>query len=239
MDESLLELNRKLDALSAQVTYLSEQAQCAERERQERGELMRDLTPIANEAFRLSVEQLEEVQEYVDLSDVLRFVKRLVRNGRNLDKMLDQLESMMDLAETMGPLADQGFGKAVDMLSEYERKGYFTFLRGGLQIADNIVTSFGEEDVKRLGENVVLILNTIKDMTQPEIMGFVRNTLLVAEDEVQKPVETSYLALARQMRDPAVRRGLALTMRMLHVVGAQAEHNGKGTGNNHKHTAGQ
>ena len=28
----------------------------------------------------------------------------------------------------------------------------------------------------RLGDNVVLILNTVKDMTQPEIMNFVRNT---------------------------------------------------------------
>jgi uncharacterized protein YjgD (DUF1641 family) len=28
--------------------------------------------------------------------------------------------------------------------------------------------------------------------------------------------------LLRQMRDPAVRRGLALTLRVLHVIGAQA-----------------
>ena len=32
----------------------------------------------------------------------------------------------------------------------------------------------------------------------------------------------SYLALLGQMRDPAVRRGLALTLRVLHVVGSQA-----------------
>ena len=74
---------------------------------------------------------------------------------------------------------------------------------------------------------MVLILNTVKDMTQPEIMNFVRNTLLVAESEIEKPVDISYTGLMRQVRDPEVRRGLALTMRVLQVVGSQAA--GKGS----------
>ena len=145
--------------------------------------------------------------------------------------MLDQLESMMDLAETVGPLANEAFGKAVDEMTELERKGYFSFARGGMQIMDNVVTSFSEEDVNRFGDNVVLILNTVKDMTQPEILNFVRNTLLVAEKEIDKPVDISYMGLMRMMRDPEVRRGLALTMRVLQVVGAQAGGNGNGTAN--------
>jgi len=227
MDQSMVDLNQKIDTLTSQVAYLTDQAEAAERQRADRAELVRDLTPIANEAFRLSVEQLEEIQEYVELGDLLRLVKRVARNGRNFEKMLDQLESMMDLVETVGPLADEAFGKAVEELTELERKGYFGFAKGGLQIMDNIVTSFSEEDVNRLGDNVVLILNTIKDMTQPEIMNFVRNTLLVAEQEIEKPVDISYLGLMRMMRDPEVRRGLALTMRVMHVVGAQAGGNGR------------
>ena len=225
MDQSLAlaELNQKLDALTAQVAYLTEQAMADQRQRQDRAELMRDLTPIADEAFRLTVEQLEEVQEYIDLGDLLRLLKRLLRNGRNLDKMLDQLESLMDLTNTVGPLADDAFGKAVDTLAEMEHKGYFAFAKGGLHIVDNVVTSFTADDVQRLGDNIVLILNTVKDMTQPEIMSFVRNTLLVAEREVEKPVDISTLGLLRQMRDPAVRRGLALSMRVLRVIGAQAK----------------
>ena len=226
MDSSIIELNQKIDALAAQVAYLTDQAQIAERQRQDRAELVRDLTVIADDAFHLTVEQLEEVQEYIDLGELLRFFKRLLRNGRNFDKMLDQLESLMDLMDTMSPLADEAFGKAVTTLADLEHKGYFAFARGGRRIMDNVVTSFGEEDVNRLGDNIVLILNTVKDMTQPEIMNFVRDTLLVAEKEVEKPVDISYSGLLRQMRDPEVRRGLALTMRVLHVVGAQASGNG-------------
>jgi uncharacterized protein YjgD (DUF1641 family) len=226
MDQSMVDLNLKIDELSTQVAFLTEQAQIAERQRADRAELMRDLTPIANEAFRLSVEQLEEIQEYVELGDLLRLLKRVLRNGRNFEKMLNQLESLMDLVNTLGPLTDEAFGKAVESLTELERKGYFTFAQGGMRIMDNVVTSFSEEDVDRLGDNVVLILDTVKEMTQPEIMNFVRNTLLVAEGEIDKPVDISYTGLMRQMRDPEVRRGLAMTMRILHVVGAQAAGNG-------------
>ncbi len=226
MDQMLAELNQKIDVLSSQVAFLTEQAQIAERQRRDRAELMHDLIPIANEAFRLSVEQLEEIQDYIDLADLVRLFKRLMRNGRNLEAMLDQLESLMDLGRTVGPLADEAFGKAVNSLLEMEQKGYFSFARGGIQIMDNIIAAFDEEDINRLGENIVLILNTVKDMTQPEIMKFVRNTLFIAEKEIEKPVDNSFAGLVRQMRDPAVRRGLALTMRVLHVVGAQAENNG-------------
>jgi len=230
MDATLQELNQKIDLLSTQVSYLSEQAQSTERERNSRSELMRDITPLANQAFSLAVDQLEEIQEYVDLNDLLRLFKRVLRNGRNIEKMLDQLESLADLLETVSPLADDAFGKVVDLTANLEAKGYFSFAQGGMKILDNIVTSFSEEDVNRLGDNIVLILNTVKDMTQPEIISFVRNTLLVAEKEIEKPVDISYLGLVRQMRDPATRRGVALTLRVMQVIGAQATGQNKETG---------
>jgi len=223
VDQSLVELNQKIDTLTAQVTYLTQQAQAAERQRQERAELVQDLTPIANQAISLTIEQLEEVQEYIDLNDLLRLAKRLMRNGRNFDQLLDQLEAVKDLIDTVGPMTDEVFYQAVNTLADLEGKGYFGFARGGKRILDNVITSFTEQDINRLGDNIVLILNTVKDMTQPEIMSFVRNTLLVAEGEIAKPVDISYRGLLRQVQDPAVRRGLALTMRVLHVIGAQAE----------------
>lgn len=223
---SLAELNEKLDLLTTQVQFLTEQAQLAERQRQERAELTGDLMRVGNEAFALAVEQFEEVQEYVDLADLLRLLKRLLRNGPAFEKLLDQLESVMDLVATVGPMGDEAFSKAVDVLQQAEHKGYFAFARGGMKIADNVVTSFTPQDVEKLGDNVVLMLNTVKDMTQPEILGLVRTIVAQSEVEVAKPVNTSLPALIGQMRDPNVRRGLALTMRMLSVVGAQGK-NGK------------
>jgi len=203
MDTSLQELNQKIDILTAQVTYLSEQAQLVERQRLERTELVRDLTPLADQAFSLAIEQLEEVQEYIDLNDLLRLFKRLLRNGRNLEKMLDQLESLADLLETVGPLADDAFGKAVDIMAGLEAKGYFAFARGGTKLLDHLVASFSEEELSQMGK-------------------FTSRTLIEVKKEVRQPMDVSYMGLVKQMRDPAVRRGLSLTLRVMHVIGSQA-----------------
>jgi uncharacterized protein YjgD (DUF1641 family) len=75
------------------------------------------------------------------------------------------------------------------------------------------VTSFSEDDVNQLGDNVVLILETVKEMTQPEVMELLQRTAQSLEEEITQTPST--LALLRQMRDPEVKRGLA---RMLQVL---------------------
>lgn len=222
MDASLQDLNQKLDLLTMQVSYLSEQAQLAERQRLERAELVRDITPLANQAFTLAVEQLEEIQEYIDLDDLLRLFKRLLRNGRNFEKILDQMESLADLIDTLGPLADEAFGKVVEITSEMEAKGYFTLARGGANLVDNFIMSFSPEELNRLGEDVAPFASMVKELTQPEVIQFANETLIEVKQEIGKPVDTSYRGLIRQLSDPAVRRGLALTLRVMQVIGSKA-----------------
>jgi uncharacterized protein YjgD (DUF1641 family) len=221
MDQDMVELNQKIDLLTAQVQFLTEQARINERQREERAELLHDIMPVVNDAYRLSVEQLEEVEQYIDLADLLRLLKRLLRNGRNIEAMLDQLESMVDLVNTVGPLSDDAFGKAVDLLEQAEHKGYFVFAKGGMRVVDNIVTSFGEDDVRRLGDNIVLMLRIVQQITQPEMLTFVNNMVQAIDLEKDQPVETSMWSLWRQMQDPQVRRGLGLTLRVLRTLGAQ------------------
>jgi uncharacterized protein YjgD (DUF1641 family) len=223
LNQVVLELNRKMDALTNQVAYLTEQAQISARGRQERSELLETMMPVAKDAMQIASDQFEEIQDYLKVEDLLRFIKKLARSRPQLEMLLDLLDAVTDLGHIMNPIAKEGVDKLTSVLTELEGKGYFSFTRSGLRVVDNIVTSFTEEDVDRLGDNVVLILNTVKDMTQPEIMTFVRNTLHVAEAEVEKPVNASMWSIMGQLRDPSVRRGLALTLRVLRVVGAQAE----------------
>lgn len=216
MEQTLLELNQKIDALTAQVAFLTEEAHQQRRRRQEWDELKEDVTPIANDVFRLSVQQLEEVESYVQIEDILHLLKRVLRNTRNLEQMLDQMESLVELWQDLNPLTRDMFLIFMKQLEEMEKKGYFTFLRGGLEIADRVVTSFDEEDVRQLGNNVVLILQTVKEMTQPEVMTMLRNTAILMKEE--EAIDTSLLGILRQMNDPAVKKGLAKTLMVLRSV---------------------
>jgi uncharacterized protein YjgD (DUF1641 family) len=219
----MLELTQKIDLLTAQVSYLTEQAQIAERSRQEREELVQTMMPVAKGAMRMASEQLEDVQEYLDPEDFVRLLKKIIRHGPELELLVDQIDGVMDLLAVAGPITKEAVAKATDVFDGLDRKGYFAFAQSGMRMADNVVTSFTPEDADHLADNIVLILNTVKDMTQPEIMNFLRTTLLVAEREVEKPVDTGLFSILRQLNDPAVRRGLALTLRVLRVVGQQAQ----------------
>ena len=91
-------------------------------------------------------------------------------------------------------------------------------------IFDNIVEAFGPEDVRALGDNVVTILSTVREMTQPEIMHTAQNlarTFNVPEVR-QEELDVSFLGLIKQMRDPEMRRGLALTLTLLKAIGSDS-----------------
>jgi len=80
--------------------------------------------------------------------------------------------------------------------------------------------------VKALGDNVVLILQTVKEMTQPEVMTMMRRTAITAQgvdDSYAEPPST--IALLKQMRDPEVRRGLARTLNILRTLGSETSAN--------------
>lgn len=237
MEADLALLNNKIDQLTAQIEAQNQQiellvqaAQAQKRQIAEFQELKGDLLPIANHMVKIAVNELADVGSDFKAEDLLHLLKRTLRDTQMIVEGLDRLEMMMDLYDEIQEHGQKAFHQLIMEMDRLERKGYFAFAQQGWRILERIVSEFSEDDVKALGDNIVLILNTVKDMTQPEIMGFVRNTLMVAEKEIDKPVDNSIMGLLRQMREPEVRHGLALTMRVLHVIGAQAT-NGNGSKN--------
>ena len=229
--DRLAALEAKLDGLATQVARLGEQmefladeAYAARRRRIEMEDLQTDLMPNVRDVYDVTVSQLEEIQAYVQLEDVLHLLKRLARNTCSINDLLDQLESLQDLWHDLSPLTKEMFTQAVTVLDDLERKGYFGFARQGLYVADQIVTAFGEDDVRLLGDNVVTILNTVKALTQPEMMNLVNNLTAGYHEADGQDLPTGFMGLMNQMRDPQVRRGLALTMAMLKRVSQQTPH---------------
>lgn len=211
-------LRGQIDRLEKDMAFLVAEAQEQRRRRLEWQELQADVMPVAFDIYRLTADQLEEVEQYVRLEDVGRLLKRLARSTQRLEGLLDGLESLTDLAADLSPLTQDAFLTLMARLDDLERRGYLDFAREGLGMAGRVVAAFSAEEARQLGDNIVLILRTVQQMTQPDVMRLLQTTATTVRAAEEDEAPPSLWALLRQLNDPAVRRGLDKTLRVLHAV---------------------
>ncbi len=220
VEEHLKALQAQLDTLSKQLANITEYVEEQRRRQQERDELKEDLIPIINDLYLLMVEQLDEIQRHVQLEDILHFGKRVLRNIKNFEHLIDQIESLQDFLRDASPLARDAFLTLMKQLDDLERKGYFAFLKEAVRIVDNIITHFSPEDVRLLADNIVTILETIKELTQPDVMYMLQEFTETFREVSERPeeIDVSTRTILRLLRDPHVRRGLVITMQTLRLI---------------------
>lgn len=213
--DRLAGLEAKLDRLTEQVALLAENARAEAARREVVSELVSDLSPIALDAMGTLTKELALTD--LDPAALVRLLKQFVESAETLEAGLAQLESLRGLVEDLMPLATGAVSSTTLRLDELERRGYFDFAREGWGVVDRVVTSYDENDIRALGDNIVLILDTVKEMTQPQVMTMLRNTMHSMEEA---DVESASLfSLLRQLRDPEVKRGLARLLGMLRSMG--------------------
>ena len=81
-DQSVAALHRKIDLLTDQVLYLTARQRAFD-------DLKADVTPIVNDAYQVMVEELSQVDRDFTLEDLTDLGRKLLRNTRNISKMLD------------------------------------------------------------------------------------------------------------------------------------------------------
>jgi uncharacterized protein YjgD (DUF1641 family) len=208
MDNDLALLHQKID-------YLTEQLEAQKQRQQELDALKNDLIPIANHMIKLSIDELAEIGRDFQLEDLLFLLKRLLRNTHSLIDLLDRLESTTDLIDDANYLGKEVFASTVEMLDKLEREGYFAFLQETWKILDRIVHELSEEDLQALGDNIVMSLKTMRNLTQPEVLSLANNAVDAISNGKGVDKAPSLFGLMRELSDPQVRKGL---VRMINLV---------------------
>lgn len=221
-EPTTVELAEQIERMSAQLDIIVAETLAQRQAREKWVELSDTLVPVTRGAMDVATRELDDLSDDVTADDLVRFARTAARSLPKLEALMAQLDSLSELLHTLNSLSGAAMGKATEVLAVADEKGYFAFAREGSKIADRVVTEFSEEDVQALGDNVVTILNAVKEMTQPEVMGLVQRTAISVQDVEEAHIEPpSMFALLKQMRDPQTRRGLARVMTMLHTVGEE------------------
>jgi uncharacterized protein YjgD (DUF1641 family) len=214
-------VDERLDGLADQLAEIRGELRRQREDRERWQELADDLAPIAEEAVSMATRHLDA--DHCDFGQVASLAHALVRDAATLEAWIGPLRILSALADELGPLATPATASLNARLQQLDERGYFSFARDAAGVVDTVVTSFNDEDVKLLGDNIVLILRTVKQMTQPEVMSLLgRTAVTLQEVESGDTAKTpSTFALLRQMRDPEVRRGLVRVLATLRTIGAE------------------
>ncbi len=211
----------RLDQMALQLEVLTHEAMRQRAARERWSELTEVMTPIASQAMNTLSDELDDLD--LSMDDVARFARTMATSLPVLERLVSQLAAIAELVEVVAPMAEPVMATATDRLATLDERGYFDIGRSGLGVVDRVVTSFTEEDVEALGDNIVLILQTVREMTQPEVMQMLQRTFTTVQDgeHVESTEPPGAFALLKEMRRPEVRRGLSKALNMLRSLGEE------------------
>jgi len=203
------DINQKLDLILEELAIQKQRRLALE-------DLATDLNLIGNDLFKATVDELDHAGVEVDTEQIKSLFFRLLRNAGTLNEILQMAESMVDLSKDIGPVITQMGLDGIQKMHEMEQRGYFEFLKEVSGIIDNIVTHYTAEDVKLLADNIVTILETVKNLTQPEMLGAMNNAINVFQKlEIENVEEYSLWKAFKELRTPEGRKGIGFIMTFL------------------------
>ncbi|MFK5856988.1 MAG: DUF1641 domain-containing protein [Bacteroidota bacterium] len=209
IQEQINEINRKLDIVLDEIIAQKQTRQSIE-------DLTSDLTIISKDVFASTVTELDNAGVEVDGEAVKLLVLKLIRNIDTITDLFDMLESGKDLLSDLTPIIQQVGLDSIHLMNDFEKKGYFEFVSQSIKILDNVVTHFSGDDLQLLADNVVTILETVKTMTQPDMLKAINSALIVYKNiDMDNIEEYSLFKAFRAMNSKEMKRGIGFMITFL------------------------
>ncbi len=212
IQEQINELNLKMDLVLKSLDQQNRKAESVE-------DLFADLQIIGKDMYDTAVVELENQQVELDIDQLKYLGLKLLNNINDITVMLSVFESTVDFARDAGPLVRESIIDMTKTLHEFEKKGYFEFFTEIGKVVDNLVTHFTKEDVASLADNIVLIVDTMRKMTQPEMMLSMQKTLDVFNSIDKENVpQYSLLKLIKELNKPEMKKAMGFAVTFMKSI---------------------
>jgi uncharacterized protein YjgD (DUF1641 family) len=210
------DLQKQIDEINLKLDAILECAMVQKQRSARMDDLVADVNIITKDAFRSTVEELERQGVELNWDDLKYLAFKFLKNIDKFTWVMDTFESMYDLMQDMGPVVRESVIDTIRKMAVLEQQGYFEFFREMMRAMDNIVTHYSGTDVKLLADNVVTIMDTVKNMTQPDMLQAMNNAVNVFQKlEVENIPEYTLWKAMKEMWSPEMKRGLGFMITFL------------------------
>jgi uncharacterized protein YjgD (DUF1641 family) len=200
-------LNR-LEQLGQQIAPVADSARSI-------SELREELAPRVNEAVKALIVELADIEADFQLEDLLYFIKKILRNIRNLTYSMDQLKNIIDFVLIAEPLLKSTVPQMIFYMDDLEQRGVFTLLRSTMEVIKKTAETYSAEDLAQMGEGMVKLLGIFKKLTTPEALELLEKTADVPSCvDLSRAKPAGAWGLLWAMGNPEVKNGLGVLLEL-------------------------
>ena len=203
-DESLI--LQQLDHMGKEISSLSDSARSLQ-------ELRDELSPRVNEAVKVLIKELAEVEPDCTLEDLGHLLKNVMRSVRNINWSLDQLKSLIDFLRTVEPLLKSSVPQSIYHLDQLEQQGIFQVMSTMLAVMQKIARTYTPEDFEQIGEGLVHLVGVAKKLTSPNALSLLdRAAEIPAKLDLSRAKPVGVFGAVFALRDPDVKQGMGVLL---------------------------
>lgn len=222
--EENMKIQQQIDDINRKLDIVIEEVMAQKEVRQTASDLVADVSVIGKDMFKAAVTELDGAGVEIDAEAVKMLLLKAARNIDTLYEVFGLMESGVDLVHDISPMMRQMGLDGIKLLNQMEAKGYIDFIKESVRIFDNIVEHFSVEDVQSLADNIVTILETVKNITQPEMLEAINNGVVVYKSmNVDNIPEYSLFKAARAMNAPEMKKGIGFMITFLKNIAKESE----------------
>lgn len=177
------------------------------------------MTAVVIETPRPKSQPLQADTTHDPRAEVMLLVlERLEALSNDVAFLVERQRKQQELIEEFTPIVKDMMKTASGKLDALEKEGVLDFGKALLGVGQRIAKSYTAEDVNQLGDSVVSILDTVRAMTQPEVLSAASEAAQVLQKADQtEPI--GLVGMVRATRNDDVQRGMAVMMEVLKKVG--------------------
>lgn len=145
-------------------------------------------------------------------------IARLDAIDRKLDYVVERQRFVEDLMVEMTPVAREAVNAMAVRMADWEKRGWFAMGNELVALFDKLAQAYGPDDIQQLSEHVVQIVDTIRNVTQPDVLDLANDATDVIHNAGTLEPVGMFKAVKATSEDD-VQRGLAVALEILRHLG--------------------
>ena len=183
-------------------------------------ELKNDLIPLHNQAVKIAINELQEVEAGFQLEDLGVLIKQLMRSVKNITYALKQMNNIVEFVNDLEPLLKSAVPQLIHYLDELERKGVIRIIRAMLDARAKVAAEYDAEDIEQIGDVMVFLLGLAKKINDPKALDFLRKAAEIpANIDLSKTKKVGPFGMMSAGFNDEVKEGFGVVLELTKAMG--------------------